>query len=299
MTFFFFRCFVFEKILLLRSRIRSFFNLFILHFVASLLVKAFQRETMLLRSLPPSSTSVSLAGSNHGRAVDWSAIQHRKRSSNRTLVPRSTRALDGADADAPSSPPPPPATFTVDLKVRDSELDQFLVVNNANYSVYLQHARHEFLEKIGLPVAAATEEGGALALSRLVLNFKAPLRSGDVARVGVRVVSTKGARVEMEQWVDAVRRKERRARGGEEEGRGEAAAATKEGAAQEETETITRALDAEATVVALDGRYRPQRLPWAVQKALETGERVPEGTRWFSEKRSGSGSGSESSFDSD
>ena len=67
---------------------------------------------------------------------------------------------------------PPSSSFTVDLKVRDSELDQFLVVNNANYSVYLQHARHEFLEKIGLPVAAATEEGGALALSRLVLKMK-------------------------------------------------------------------------------------------------------------------------------
>ena len=67
---------------------------------------------------------------------------------------------------------PPSSSFTVDLKVRDSELDQFLVVNNANYSVYLQHARHEFLEKIGLPVAAATEEGGALALSRLVFELQ-------------------------------------------------------------------------------------------------------------------------------
>lgn len=129
------------------------------------------------------------------------------------------------------------------------------------------------MERIGLPVAAATEEGGALALSRLVLNFKAPLRSGDTARVGVRVTSTRGARVEMEQWVDAVRRKE-----------GKAA----------ETETI-RALDAEATVVALDGRYRPRRLPRAVREALSTGERVPEGTMWFSE----SGSASRSSDDLD
>lgn len=160
------------------------------------------------------------------------------------------------------------------MKVRDSELDQFLVVNNANYSVYLQHARHEFLEEIGLPVAAATEEGGALALSRLALNFRAALRSGDTFRVHVRVLSTKGARVEMEQWVDAVRRKE--------------------GKAPAETETI-RAVDAEATVVALDGRYRPRRLPKAVREALITGKRVPAGTRWFSE----SGSGASTSSDGD
>ena len=193
-------------------------------------------------------------------------------------------------------------SFTVDLKVRDSELDQFLVVNNANYSVYLQHARHEFLETIGLPVAAATEEGGALALSRLVLNFKAPLRSGDTARVGVRVTLVKGARVEMEQWVDAVRKREEIEGEGEETG-GEAAEG---GPAAETTATATtpstdvvRALDAEATVVALDGRYRPQRLPRAVRRALETGERVPEGTRWFSSRESGSTSGESGSDDLD
>ena len=100
-------------------------------------------------------------------------------------------------------------------------------------------------------------------------------------------MSTKGARVEMEQWVDAVRRTRKEARrGGEEEGGREGRGAAAEGDEEEETETetITRALDAEATVVALDGRYRPQRLPRAVQRALETGERVPQGTRWFPRK---------------
>lgn len=201
---------------------------------------------------------------------------------------------------------PPSSSFTVDLKVRDSELDQFLVVNNANYSVYLQHARHEFLEKIGLPVAAATEEGGALALSRLVLNFKAPLRSGDTARVGVRVTSAKGARVEMEQWIDVVRWKGRRRRSGAEEGGAgeEGVERAGEEAGEDPLEgeaTVVRALDAEATVVALDGRYRPKRLPRAVQRALETGERVTEGTRWFSssESESGSTSGGDSGTGSD
>lgn len=201
-------------------------------------------------------------------------IQQRKRNYSIRLAAQST------------SPEPTSSSsfsFTVDLKVRDSELDQFLVVNNANYSVYLQHARHEFLEAVGLPVAAATDEGGALALSRLVLDFRAPLRSGDVARVGVRVTSARGARVEMEQWVDAVRR--RGSTGGDGGGDG--------GGGGEEI--IVRALDAAATVVALDGRYRPTRLPRAVQRALETGQRVPEGTRWFSSSVGGGGGTSTSS----
>ena len=144
-------------------------------------------------------------------------------------------------------------------------------------------------------MAAATEEGGALALSRLVLDFKAPLRSGDVARVGVRVTSARGARVEMEQWVDAVRRG---MRSGGEGGQGGGGATAAAAAAAEEEEIVVRACDAEATVVALDGRYRPKRLPRAVQKALETGQRVPEGTRWFSSSsESGGSTSSDSEFD--
>ena len=242
--------------------------------------------------LPPCGSRTPFR-SNPRAARERNAANRERNASNR--LHRASPA-----ASESSSSPPPPFSFTVDLKVRDSELDQFLVVNNANYSVYLQHARHEFLEQIGLPVAAATVEGGALALSRLVLNFKAPLRSGDVARVGVRVTSARGARVEMEQWVDAIRR-----RSGEEGGEQAAKAAPSAAAAKEEEEeeeptttTIAvRALDAEATVVALDGRYRPTRLPRAVQRALETGERVPEGTRWFSSSEGGSSTSSDSGSD--
>lgn len=208
------------------------------------------------------------------------------------IVARSANNNKNSDKAAPFS-------FTVDVKVRDSELDQFNVVNNANYAVYLQHARHEFLERLGLPVAAATAEGGALALSRLDLRFRAPLRSGDVARCGVRVTEARGARVVMSQWVDAIRKKER---GREKEEQDE-----DEEEEEESVDIVLRSLDAEATVVALDGRYRPVRLPRAVVSALETGVRVPRGTRWFSssssseeeEARSGaSGSVSTSSFGS-
>lgn len=85
--------------------------------------------------------------------------------------------------------------FKLADKVRDYECDLQGVVNNSNYQHYMEHARHEFLESVGENFGAMHERGIDGFVSRVDIQFKHSLRSGDryisclnVRREGVKLV---------------------------------------------------------------------------------------------------------------
>ena len=78
--------------------------------------------------------------------------------------------------------------FKLTDKVRDYECDLQGVVNNSNYQHYMEHTRHEFLESLGENFGKMHEKGVDGFVSRVEIQYKTSLKSGDVYKKGVKLV---------------------------------------------------------------------------------------------------------------
>lgn len=67
----------------------------------------------------------------------------------------------------------------LELTVRDYECDLQGIVNNAVYLNYLEHARHTFLLERQVDFAKLHTEGVDLVVSRIEIDYKLSLTSGD------------------------------------------------------------------------------------------------------------------------
>lgn len=69
--------------------------------------------------------------------------------------------------------------YELELMVRDYECDLQGIVNNAVYLNYLEHARHTFLLERKVDFAKLHIEGVDLVVSRIEIDYKLSLTSGD------------------------------------------------------------------------------------------------------------------------
>lgn len=70
--------------------------------------------------------------------------------------------------------------FTLEIAVRDYELDSEGIVNNAIYLHYLEHSRHAFVKQEGIPFGSLTSDGLIPVVRRMEIDYHTPLRTGDV-----------------------------------------------------------------------------------------------------------------------
>ena len=75
--------------------------------------------------------------------------------------------------------------YELEFSVRDYECDLQGIVNNAVYQNYYEHARHQFLLGKKVDFAELHKEGIDLIVSRVEIDYKFSLRSGDLFKVTV------------------------------------------------------------------------------------------------------------------
>lgn len=73
--------------------------------------------------------------------------------------------------------------FEISFEVRDNELDAQGVVNNSNYFIYMAHARHKFLDSIGINFQDYANKKLFLLLTKTEMEFKMPLKANDIFHV--------------------------------------------------------------------------------------------------------------------
>ena len=83
--------------------------------------------------------------------------------------------------------------FTLEVAVRDYELDSEGIVNNAIYLHYLEHTRHAFFKREGIPFGSLTTDGLIPVVRRMEIDYHTPLRTGDVM-LSCLWIERKGAR---------------------------------------------------------------------------------------------------------
>lgn len=91
--------------------------------------------------------------------------------------------------------------FIENFEVRDSELDAQGVVNNANYFIYMAHARHKFAESININFVEMARNNQNLFLISSHIDFKFPLKSGDKFFIETKIIPEGKIRFAFEQVV--------------------------------------------------------------------------------------------------
>lgn len=85
-----------------------------------------------------------------------------------------------------------------EIRVRYGETDQMGVVYHANYAVYFETGRTEWLREFGLSYSKMEAEGVMLPVISLSINYKNSARYDDVLKVKTRLKKMPTASIEFE-----------------------------------------------------------------------------------------------------
>lgn len=88
-----------------------------------------------------------------------------------------------------------------ELRVRYSETDQMGVVYHAEYLVWCEVGRTDFIRGLGLPYAELERRGTSLAVAEASIRYHAPARYDDLIRVETRLVEVRSRAITFEYLI--------------------------------------------------------------------------------------------------
>jgi acyl-CoA thioester hydrolase len=95
-------------------------------------------------------------------------------------------------------------TFSTDAKVRFAETDAQGIVHHANYLVWFELARVEYLDQYAGGYQAFQAEGYEATVVEAHVRYVVPARFGDRVRIWTRCVDVRGARFRYEYAVERI-----------------------------------------------------------------------------------------------
>jgi acyl-CoA thioester hydrolase len=131
----------------------------------------------------------------------------------------------------------------IELRVRYGETDQMGIVYHANYLVWCDMGRTEYIRKLGTSYASLEQAGTLLAVAEASLRFHAPARYDEIIRVETSLSDVRSRALTFDYLIC-------------------------------HAASGTRLVTARTLLVVLDRNTRPVPLPADVRTMLE---RVPEG----------------------
>jgi acyl-CoA thioester hydrolase len=87
---------------------------------------------------------------------------------------------------------------TSEFRVRYSETDQMGVVYHAEYLVWCEVGRTDFIRSLGLPYSEFERRGTSLAVAEATIRYHAPARYDDVVRVETSLVDVRSRAITFE-----------------------------------------------------------------------------------------------------
>ena len=88
-----------------------------------------------------------------------------------------------------------PLTHATELRVRYAETDRMGIVYYANYLIWCEVGRVEFMRALGGSYAALEAEGYGLAVAEVTVRYLAPARFDDLVRIETSLVAVRSRAV--------------------------------------------------------------------------------------------------------